>query len=72
MKVSIRLFVALGLVLVLAGILQFLTRPRRAGETDAERWVNGATVKATLFVTVGVLGILVGLGLLPIPRFGVG
>ena len=63
-----KFFVICGVVLVLSGVGQALVRPRKQRETQGQKWINPATMKAVLFVTVGVLGILVGVGIIPIPR----
>lgn len=65
-----KFFVICGAVLVLSGLAQVFVRQRKAEETPLQKWINAATVKAALFVTVGVLGILLGLGIIPIPRLG--
>lgn len=65
-----KFFVICGAVLVLSGLAQVFVRPRKADETPLQKWINGATVKAALFITIGVLGILLGLGILPLPRLG--
>jgi hypothetical protein len=64
-----KFFVICGLILAVTGVAQALVRPRKAGETAREKIVNAATMKAVLFVTVGILGVLLGLGVLPFPRW---
>ena len=65
-----KFFVICGAVLVLSGLAQVFVRPRKPKETTLERWVNAATLKAALFVTIGTLGMLLGLGVIPLPRLG--
>jgi hypothetical protein len=63
-------FVFGGVILLLSGVLQILVRPRQAREIAAQRWVNRATVRMVLFLLVGVLAILVGLGVVPLVKLG--
>jgi len=56
-------FVIGGIVLVISGVLQVVVRPRTGRD---HRWLNGATVKATFFILVGVAAILIGSGVVPI------
>jgi len=46
-----------GAILILAGVAQALARPPKARERGLQRYFNGATVRAVVFVTVGVLAI---------------
>ena len=64
-----RFFVICSAILILAGVAQLFVRPRRANETLVEKLVNRATITALLSVAFGVLGLLIGLGVLPMPRF---
>ena len=64
-----KFFVISGAILVLSGVAQVFVRPRKSGETMAQKIVNGAVIRAVLFVTCGVLGILLGLGVIPMMRF---
>jgi hypothetical protein len=59
-------FILGGIILIASGILQVVVRPRAANEKAPARFVNGATVRAVMFVTVGVLAILVGTGVIPL------
>ena len=65
--INVRVFVVLGAILVATGVLQAMVRPRRPHETGAQRFINRGTVWALVCVLVGVLGVLVGLGVVPIP-----
>lgn len=64
-----KFFVISGIVLVLAGLAQVFVRPRKPGESAAQRILNAAVLRSVVFVTCGVLGVLLGLGLLPMVRF---
>ena len=64
-----KFFVISGAILVLSGLAQALVRPRKPGETAAQRILNGSILRAVMFVTVGILGILFGLGVLPLAHF---
>jgi hypothetical protein len=64
-----KFFVISGAILVLSGVAQVFVRPRKSGESLAQKIVNGAVIRAILFVTCGVLGILLGLGIIPMMRF---
>ena len=64
-----RFFVICSAILILAGVAQLFVRPRRPSETLAEKLVNRATITALLSVAFGILGLCIGLGVLPMPRF---
>lgn len=64
-----KFFVISGIILVLSGVAQVFVRPRKPGETMVHKLFNGAVVRAVLFVTCGVLGILLGLGIIPMMHF---
>ena len=55
-----------GAILIATAVLQILIRPRSKDRTRAARLFDATTIKAVLFVTVGVLAILVGTGTIPI------
>ena len=59
-------FVLGGVILIASGLLQVVVRPRPTGEARPMRFLNGAVVRAVMFVTVGVFAILVGLGVIPL------
>lgn len=63
-----KFFLVSGIVLIVSGVLQSLVRPRAEGETTLARVASRSTLRALVFVTVGVVGILVGVGVLPLPR----
>jgi hypothetical protein len=55
-----------GAILIATAILQILIRPRSKDRTRAARLLDATTIKAALFVAVGILAILVGTGTIPI------
>jgi hypothetical protein len=59
-------FILGGIILIGSGILQVVVRPRASNEKGPARFINGAVVRAVMFVTVGVLAVLVGLGVIPL------
>jgi hypothetical protein len=64
-----KFFVICSSILILAGVAQLFVRPRRANESLAEKLVNRATITALLSVVFGILGLLIGIGALPMPHF---
>ena len=64
-----KFFVISGVILILSGVGQTFVRPRRPNETLAEKLINRAAITALLSLAIGVAGILVGIGVLPMPRF---
>jgi len=67
-----KFFVICSVILIITGVMQVFVRPRKPNETLAERLVNRATITALVTVTFGILGLLVGLGVLPMVRFQLG
>jgi hypothetical protein len=67
-----RFFIICSIILIGTGVMQVFVRPRKERETLAERIVNRSTITAAISVTVGVLGLLLGLGVLPMIRFRIG
>jgi hypothetical protein len=68
-QINIRFFAIGGAILIITGVAQAVTRSRdlrERGERGMRRYFNGAWVRAALFVTVGVLAIMVGLGAIPV------
>ena len=63
-----KFFVISSVILLLTGVAQVLVRPRKPQESLAERWLNRATLTAFVSVAVGVAGLLLGLGIIPMPR----
>ena len=64
-----KFFVICSAILILTGVAQFLVRPRKPNEALAEKIINRATITAALSLAMGVLGLLLGLGVIPMPRF---
>ena len=48
---------------------QYLVRPRKSKESLPEKVANRATITALLSIAVGVAGLLIGLGIVPMPKF---
>jgi hypothetical protein len=67
-----RFFIVCSVILIATGVAQVFVRPRKERETLAERIVNRSTITALVSVTVGVLGLLLGLGVLPMVHFQIG
>lgn len=63
-----KFFVISSVILILTGVGQVLVRPRKPGETTAEKLVNRATLTALVSLIIGVAGILLGLGVLAMPH----
>lgn len=64
-----KFFLISSVILILSGVAQAFVRPRKPNETLAEKLLNRATVTALISVTIGVAGLLLGLGVLPMPKF---
>jgi hypothetical protein len=64
-----KFFILSSVILILVGMAQVLVRPRKTNETLAEKLVNRATLTAIVSVGIGVAGLLLGLGVLPMPHF---
>jgi len=47
-------------------------RPRKAKETLAERLVNRSTITALVSVLIGILGLLLGAGIIPMVHLNLG
>ena len=65
-----KFFVISGGILVISGIAQVFVRPRKSNETAKDRYFNASMLRASVFVPCGILGILLGLGIIPIPHWG--
>jgi hypothetical protein len=63
-----KFFVISSVVLILSGTAQLFVRPRRPNESAAEKVVNRATITAVLSLVMGIAGLLLGLGVLPMPK----
>ena len=64
-----KFFVVCSVILILTGVAQYLVRPRKPKESLPEKVANRATITALLSIAVGVAGLLIGLGIVPMPRF---
>jgi hypothetical protein len=67
-----KFFVISSVILIASGLMQVLFRPRKEGETPVERLVNRSTITALVSVTFGVLGLLLGLGVIPMIHLRLG
>lgn len=66
---NLQVFALGGIILIAAGVLQVFLRPRRSESGRPASPVDGAVVRAVVFVVFGVLAMLVGLGVLPLVTF---
>ena len=64
-----KFFVICSVILIFTGVAQYLVRPRKPKESLPEKVANRATITALLSIAVGVAGLLIGLGIVPMPRF---
>jgi hypothetical protein len=64
-----KFFILCSVILILTGVAQYLVRPRQQGENALQRAVNRSSITALISVAIGVLGLLLGLGILKMPRF---
>jgi uncharacterized membrane protein YfcA len=67
-----KFFAICSVILIATGVLQAFVRPRKERETLAERLVNRSTITALVSVVVGVLGLLLGFGVIPMVHFNLG
>ena len=67
-----KFFAICSVILIATGVLQVFVRPRKERETLAERLVNRSTITALVSVTVGVLGLLLGTGVIPMVHLHLG
>jgi hypothetical protein len=65
-----KFFIVCSVILIMTGVAQFLVRPRRDRESPVEKVVNRSAITALLSVAIGILGLLLGLGVLKMPRLG--
>lgn len=63
-----KFFIVCSVILILTGVAQYLVRPRKDGEGALEKVANRSAFTALLSVAIGVLGLLLGLGILKMPR----
>jgi len=62
-----KFFIFCGALLIAVAILQVLIRPRPKNRASGLRFIDATTIKAVLFITIGILAILVGTGIIPMP-----
>jgi uncharacterized membrane protein YfcA len=67
-----KFFAICSVILIATGVLQVFVRPRKERETLAERLVNRSTITALVSVIVGVLGLLLGFGVIPMVHLYLG
>jgi uncharacterized membrane protein YfcA len=67
-----KFFAICSVILIATGVIQVFVRPRKERETLAERLVNRSTITAVVSVIVGVLGLLLGFGVIPMVHFNIG
>jgi hypothetical protein len=65
-----KFFIICSVILILAGVAQVFVRPRADKETLAHKIINRATITALFSLAFGIAGLLVGLGVLPMPTLG--
>jgi hypothetical protein len=65
-----KFFIICSLILILAGIAQVFFRPRDPKESIAHKIINRATITAIVSLAFGIAGLLIGLGVLPMPNMG--
>jgi hypothetical protein len=63
---GLKFFLFGGAVLLVVAALELLVRPRDPRQVGMQRYLNMGMVRTALFVIVGVLAILVGVGVVPI------
>jgi hypothetical protein len=66
--VNLKFFLLGGVILIVSAGLQLLVRPRDPKVTGLRRVLDQSVVRALVFITVGVLAMLVGLGVVPLLR----
>ncbi len=64
-----KFFIVCSALLILSGLAQVFVRPRAANESIGHKLVNRATITALVSVGFGVYGLLLGLGIVPLPRW---
>jgi hypothetical protein len=65
---NLTVFVLGGVILIGAGILQLFVRPPPSERRQRGVGFDGAVVRMVLFVVMGALAVLVGLGVIPLAR----
>jgi hypothetical protein len=62
-----RFFVFSGILLLAIGALQLLSRRRRGERGEPKRAFDAATIRAVFFLVIGVVVLLLGARVLPMP-----
>jgi hypothetical protein len=65
-----KFFIVCSVILIMTGVAQYLVRPRRDRESPVEKVANRSAITALLSIAIGILGLLLGLGILKMPRLG--
>jgi hypothetical protein len=65
---NLGVFVLGGAILILAGVLQVFVRPRPAERGTGAGPIDAAVVRAVIFVVMGLLAVLVGVGIVPLAK----
>jgi hypothetical protein len=63
-----KFFIISSVILILSGVAQVFVRPRKPNENLAEKLLNRATLTAAISLAIGIAGLLLGLGVLPMPK----
>jgi hypothetical protein len=61
-----KFFIFSGVLLIAIAVLQIFLLLRERGRASAARLLDATTIRAILFVTMGVFAILVGAGVIPL------
>ena len=64
-----KFFIVCSAILILSGLAQVFVRLCAANESIGQKLVNRATITALVSVGFGVYGLLLGLGIVPLPRW---
>ena len=67
-----KFFAICSVILIATGVMQVFVRPRKDKETLAERLVNRSTITAFISVAVGIVGLLLGAGVIPMVHLNLG
>jgi uncharacterized membrane protein YfcA len=67
-----KFFAICSIILIATGVMQVFVRPRKERETLAERLVNRSTITALVSVSIGILGLLLGFGVIPMVHLHLG
>ncbi len=62
-----RFFIFGGIVLMAIAAVQLLSRRRGQGRPRPTAWLDAARIQALVFLVVGLLTLLAGVGVIPVP-----